>query len=350
MKKLFTSLIFSGLMLSLTANPIVLKAIARVWFNDLDEFIVLLSDESVTHGVPIPFEDLVFSTSSGVWQFPDSFSVPGVPYQVNLSQVIPGFTIDKNIDMFLAQCNGGPGVYEMIRWDNLLDPAPHIRPLTTGQAAVQFRVPGNQMWSVDVWGKDSVQYHLPAHQVVSRSTINVLVQDYAGNPVPGLEVVRSYQNYLEQNYNHQFYTDGAGIVSMECFPCRIRIGVQDPVSQAWVLDESIYCEPGLFYDFTATVTHTDADDPVLPAVQGLSIWPSVMGSQSDGILKLRGPALSPAGELRLYDLRGRYLRSQTMPLSGELEWRLPNLDSGIYFITLRQGPHEISRARLTILK
>ncbi len=41
----------------------------------------------------------------------------------------------------------------MIRWDNLNDPAPDIRPLSTGQAAVQFEVVGNMMWSVDIWAK-----------------------------------------------------------------------------------------------------------------------------------------------------------------------------------------------------
>jgi hypothetical protein len=56
-------------------------------------------------------------------------------------------------------------------------------------------------------GKDNVQYHLPAHEVVARCMINVHVQDYTGNPIEGLEVVRSYQNYIEQNYYHQFYTD-----------------------------------------------------------------------------------------------------------------------------------------------
>ena len=350
MKKLLVTLVFTGLMLSLTANPIILKAIARVWFNDLDEFIVLLSDESVTYGMPIPFEDLVFSTSSGVWQFPDGFSVPGVPYQVNLSQVIPGFTIDKNADQLLVQCDGGPGAYEMIRWDNLIDPAPDIRPLLTAQAAVQFRVVGNMMWSVDIWGKDNVQYHLPAHEVVARCMINVHVQDYTGNPFEGLEVVRSYQNYIEQNYYHQFYTDENGNVSMESFPCRIRIGVKDPVTEAWVLDESVYCEPGETYNYTATVTHTDTDDHVLPVVQSLSIWPSVMGSQSSNFLKLKGPALNSAGELRLYDLRGRYLCSQIMPITGETQWRLPDLESGIYFVKLVQGGQNLGSARFTVLK
>lgn len=351
MKKLVTTLVFTGLMLSLTANPMILKAVARVWFNASDEFVVFLSDESVLYGMPYDFNSLVFSTSGGVWQFPAGFQVPGVPYQVNLSQVIPGFTIDKNQDQLLIQSSSGQGVYELVRWDNLTDPAPHIRPLLDGQSAVQFRVSGNNMWSVDVWGKDSVQQHYPPHEVVSRSIINVLVQDYAGLPIEGLEVVRSYQNYLEPNFNHQFYTDAAGSVSMECCPCRIRIGLKDPVSEAWVLDTSIYCEPGEVYNYTATVTQTDADDPVLPpSVPYLKIRPSVMGSRADGILKLQSQSLSGVGELRLYDLRGRYLCSHEMPSGGETQWQLPELTSGIYFIALRQGSRELSRARLTILK
>jgi len=348
MKKLIFTLIFTALMISLAANPIILKAVARVWFNAEGEFMVMFGDEGQAAGMPFDYHAMSFSTNSGIWQLPASYQIPGVPWAVNFSQEIPDFMINPNADEFYIHSGMST---ELFSWGAQDDPAPRIRPLLSGQSAVQFRVPGNQMWSVDVLGKDSFQHHLPAHEVVARSVINVHVQDYAGLPIQGLEVVRSYQNNVEQNYNHQFYTDENGNVGMESYPCRIRIGVQDPLSEAWALDESIYCEPGQIYSYSAVVTHVDNDDPIqVPEVIQLQLWPSVMGSSTDGRLNLNSGTLQSEGELRLYDLRGRYIGSHTMPPDGQTQWRLPDLDSGIYFITLRQGSRELSRARLTILK
>lgn len=50
------------------------------------------------------------------------------------------------------------------------------------------------------------------------------------------------------------------------------------------------------------------------------------------------------------DLRGRFLSRTEIPLYGLTHWELPDLSSGICFISMAQNDRILARSRITIFK
>lgn len=341
MKRILMPLIILMLGAGLFANPVVPRLIARVWWSSSGNFSVYFGDEMA---MLMDYSTLYFSTSYGNFRVPDGFSFPSLPYFVAMNQIIPAFQIDRDEDFFTAHMGAW---VETIAWGPQNDTSVNMHSIPDGMSAVQTRVDG-MYGQYNVWALTPTSMSSLPYDVSSTFTIDVQVSEFDGSPAPLVPVFLSYDEWQNTDYTTHF-TDSEGLCHIISVPARVRVIVLDPFDGAHALDSLIFPLPNEHYDLEAVFCHVANNDPVT-AASVLRLWPSVISSRSGNILKLRSEGLGREAGLRLYDLRGRYLCSQTMPSSGELDWQLPELDSGIYFVRLELGDRLLGSARFTVLK
>jgi len=341
MKRISIVLMILILSAGLCANPVVPRLIARVWWGSSGNFNVYFGDEMA---MLMDYSSLYFSSSYGNFRIPDGFSFPSLPYFVALNQIIPAFQIDRDEDFFTAHM--GDWV-ETIAWGPQNDLSVNMHAIPDGMSAVQTRVEGEyglyNAWALTPTSMSSLPY-----DVNSSFTIDIQVTAFDGSPASLVPVFLSYDEWENTIYTTQF-TNSEGICQITSVPTRVRVIVLDPVDGSHALDSLIFPLPNEHYDLEAQFTSVSSHDPVF--VPGaLTLWPSVISSRSGNILRLKSEGLGRDALLKLYDLRGRYLCSQTMPASGELEWQIPDLESGIYLLRLVRDDMALSSARFTVLK
>ncbi|MDP3114467.1 MAG: T9SS type A sorting domain-containing protein [Candidatus Cloacimonadaceae bacterium] len=155
MKKVIFALACVALFTVLCANPVIPRAVARVWFDANEDFNVLFGDENA-NSYDIP--SMSFSTSSGTWSFPANFTPPSdPPYSVNFTQTIPGFDIQRRQFRCLApNSSRSAGTVS-----NVLTPAISDRVLVkyTGTALTNRSI---TIKLFDLRGRVLSQYELPA--------------------------------------------------------------------------------------------------------------------------------------------------------------------------------------------
>ncbi len=354
MKKAFLLCCLLCLLAGLSGNPVIARAVERVWFAANGDFYVRFASENGGGDYYLDYlPGFTFSTSSGMWAWPVGFVAPtALPWQCNLSQTIPGFTIDPMADMFTM--NISENFYERVQWSSASDLYTDIHPLETGQSAVQVRIREWDYAGVSTWAKDNgISYPSNPFYPVHSCNISIQVKDQEGNGVAGVPIDYTY------TFNHPWHnnidlTDAEGIWAENIYAARIWLRVLDPLNQNAVLDTLLYPEPDSTYSFEAVVTSVANNDPVqTPGIGSLTLYPTVLTPSSGKKLHLKYEAdnsLIQAGELTLYDLRGRALASMIMPVSGQTEWTLPSLSSGIYFVGLSDSGKQLARQRLTVIK
>lgn len=341
MKRILIGLMLLMLSAGLSANPLVPRLIARVWWGSSGNFNVYFGDEMA---MLMDYSSLYFSTSYGNFRIPDGFSFPSLPYFGALNQIIPAFQIDRDEDFFTVHMGNW---VETIAWGPQNDMSVNMHSIPDGMSAVQTRVDGmNGLYNV--WALTPTSMSSLPYDVNSSFTIDIQVTEFDGSPASLVPVFLSYDAWENTLYTTH-YTNSEGLCQITSVPARVRVIVLDPSDGSHALDSLIFPLPGQHYDLNAQFIHVSSHDPIsTPSV--LKLWPSVISSRNGYILKLRREGLAREAILKLYDLRGRYLGSETMPSSGELDWQLPNLESGIYFVKLVQGSQNLGSARFTVLK
>ncbi len=82
----------------------------------------------------------------------------------------------------------------------------------------------------------------------------------------------------------------------------------------------------------------------------LHLYPSVLNPHwNESIRVSYDTKLTGKAELVLYDLKGRHLAEKVYD-QNEIEWQLPKLSSGIYFVRLTHQGKALGTAKLIILK
>ncbi len=348
MKKYLVLLALLLLAAGLAANPQVARLIARVWFNDADEFMVMFGDETAMYA---PLPQLSFCTMAGTYYFPDGYTLPVYyPCVVNFSQLIPGFTIQRDADYFRLNLD----LYsEILNWGPEVNLVNDMHALSPGQAAVYTQVGSVWGWTYNAWAKDQIQPSGDAYEPTLNYTLNLHLQTTDGAPAPDVPIYLSFTGDLPTNYT-TISTNAQGDWQMNASAVRTRLQVNDPLTNTPVLAEIIFPEPGENIQLNATVSGVAVSDPWLPEGSGqLRVSPSLLNSATGNTVSLRyGQENSLAGsaEIRLFDLRGRVLASAEMSAGGEYNWTLPDLPSGIYFIALEQGSRQLGQARITVIK
>ena len=333
--------------LAASANPVIARMIARVWFDESDNFYLMIGEESVYYP---SLATMTVSTMAGMYAFPANYTPPaGNVYVVNLSQVIPGFTVQRDSDYFSLSWDR---YSETVHWGPEVNLINDLHALTTGQSAVQVRVYLPPGWAYNSWAKDSTTTGTSTYEPAQNCTLSVHIQDQMGNPAANIPVYMSPLASLDTTYT-PYYTDANGDRVFVNDAVRTRIRIYDPATSNPIVEEILFPEPGQTCQINAVVSSVEVDDPVLVPSGVLQLYPSVLNRSSGNTLHLKYEAsqsLHQPGELTIYDLRGRMLANALMPVSGEAEWALPELANGIYFVGLSASGKRLARQRLTVIK
>jgi len=154
--------------------------------------------------------ELCFTTSAGSYYLPPCYVQPSESvFVINLSQEIPGFTIERDED-FLSLTNPTDAFFytEELHWGPQNNLSVDIHPLETGQSAVRVHALayiGHGEYDLGLsWAKDSQTISPQPYDPVSKYTVKVHLEDSNGNPAPGVTVYNSYHNYATV-YDHYYY-------------------------------------------------------------------------------------------------------------------------------------------------
>ncbi len=333
--------------LAASANPVIARMIARVWFDAADNFYLMVGEESVYYP---SLATMTVSTMAGMYAFPANYTPPPTDvYVVNLSQVIPGLTVQRDSDYFSLSWDG---YSETVHWGPEVNLINDLHALTSGQSAVQVRVYIYPGWAYNSWAKDNSTTGTSAYEPALNCSLSVHVQDPMGNPAANIPVYMSPLASIDTNFT-PYYTDTNGDWTGVSEAVRTRLMIYDPATSNPVADEILFPEPGQTCQINTVVSAVAADDPVQVPSGVMQLYPSVLNRSSGSTLHLKyegSQSLHQPGELALYDLRGRMLANALLPVSGEVEWVLPPLSNGIYFVALRDSGMQLARQRLTVIK
>lgn len=358
MKKLLVIAALFLLWAGLSANVYLPRYIARVWFDDSDACHVMFGREAWWGGFDV--HDLSFTTSAGTFYLPDDYQLPDEEvFIINLNQEIPGFTIQRSED-FLTLALPNHEIWEGLRWGPPNDFDNDIRPLTPGQAAVHVAIPIPDYGypyvtgAVYRWAKDN-QLTRPVpyeYEAACNCTLSIHLEDSNGAPAWPIPV---YSNnwQIAQTAVEDFSgsTDKSGNWFGTDYAIHKSVLVNDLQTGNTVIQEILYPEPGESIHLEGSLSGTYPLH-TLPAGK-LNLYPSLFGPSTERSLTLNYESVIPLSQvasLRLYDLRGRYISSKEMPIYGLTHWELPDLPSGIYFISITQNDRILARSRITIFK
>jgi len=334
--------------LVLNGNPISVMYVSRLWFDINGDFWIHIGPD---YDIPFDVHTTQVHTGSGVYDFPATYEQPAQQYfSINLSEVIPGFTIDPVSDFFFLDTEP----WGQLTWGNLDDYSVNVHPLTSGQSAVHVRVPwitpeGPQ--HIETWVKDSEVNTAELFNTDARCTINLHLRYENGDPVINYPV---YFYPDPPNYVYQSaVSDANGDISHSSYAMRQRVTVLGS-SGTPLLEQLIFCEPGETYNFADFFPNTSAEDEfVPPALARMIVFPNVLNRLSGNTIHLQldeEPKLKQASVIELYDLKGRQLANREIKAGEELSWQLPELGSGIYFLRLKTADRELGTAKLTIIR
>jgi hypothetical protein len=182
---------------ALAANIQIPRAVERVWFDDSDNLWVRFGPEADAWDVG----SLGFATSSGTYNFPCDYTLPPeLPFEINLSQAIPGFTINRAEDFFIVDTDPyDDPLDETVSWGPQNDTSVNIHPLTAGQSVVQYSV-GYQIYmgeweSMHVWAKDNGTAYVHPYCPATLCTLSVQVNDLNGQPASSVPIHLNYGTY-----------------------------------------------------------------------------------------------------------------------------------------------------------
>jgi hypothetical protein len=354
MKRLLFALLLALLVSAAIANVIIPRAVERVWFDASDNFWVHFGPEADAFDV----DTLSFSTSYGTYNFPDGITLPpDLPFELNFSQVIPGFAINRTVDHFTVDTDPyWDDGDESVSWGPQSDDSVRIHPLTDGQSVVQYNVSDpiyeGYYDQLNVWAKDNGTDYPYPYCPATLCTLSVQVNETDGGPASGVHIYLNYGPVYNLGWPDAYTNSNGWWQAQTFYAQRTWIVIKDPADGTWVYNQLHFPEPGEHIHIEAVVSHSGVpQDTQVPAT--LSISPSVLGQSVGNTVHLEyrsGQPLAGPARLGLYDLRGRYLDSHEMPASGNIDWLLPDLPSGIYFIRLSSGNTILAKGRITVIK
>ncbi|GAB1365264.1 MAG TPA: T9SS type A sorting domain-containing protein [Candidatus Cloacimonas sp.] len=335
MKRTILLLILLGSMFICLANPLPPMIMNKFWFNDAGELQVRYS--SMYLGAGILTADL-FDGSNHFLNTIDFSSIDNITLSYPNANVTPyqGY-LSASLSIF-------SGWQEEVHWGPSLDN--DISSLAEGECGMNTYwtyQSGHDENTVTIWTKELQTYLDSEMYPVARCNLDVFCQDFSGAPVEGIPVWL-YDQTLG-------YTNDSGHYTVLEICRKNRIIVNHPATQTAVLDTLFFAEPNQSYNFNVLFFHGAADDPHVPTPTGvLSLYPSVLRSSDNRRIHLDYSAKVPANtEARLFDLKGRLLAVSNYP-EGGLDWELPHLASGVYFIRLQCGKQNLGSSKLIVLK
>lgn len=326
---LFTAISFAG------ANPIVENLISRFWFEEDNVLKIELS------------------------RFFHEYNIETVTYldaEDSLTFVITPDSVEFHLIQIPESCNTPAQGYFTLRSAELTDDAVHwgeglendLSPLYGTQCAIQMFYNDLSGDGVYGWAKDISPSVCGSDYCSARFTLQVICTDLSGLPVAGVSVFHSQSGWGE--FNNPIITNGEGIATDDLWPMKTRFWVKNPLNDETVFNTLFFAEPSELKTFSVQLP-ISVEDSVLPSATGkLIINPSVLNMNSGKALHIvYDQKISGKAELILYDLKGRKLAA-TKYAKKEVDWLLPKLANGIYFVRLTNDGKALGTAKLIVIK
>ena len=131
---------------------------------------------------------------------------------------------------------------------------------------------------------------------------------------------------------------------------KTQIWVNNPITNEIAFNTQFFAEPGALIPFSVQLPVSVEENIVSIPAGKLNLYPSVLHPHWNESIRISyDTKLTGKAELVLYDLKGRHLAEKVYD-QNEIEWRLPKLSSGIYFVRLTNQGKALGTAKLIILK
>ena len=335
MKRSVLSLLLFLAAVSAWSNPIVPNLISRFWFEPENILQIELSENvGIFQAAEITYLDAEDSLTIPV--NPNATFVQQIYVLQSINTPASGFFTIRIPQQFDETVHWGAGLQN------------DLSPLYDTQCAVQLLYNNFMGDAVYGWAKDVSPAVCGPNYCSARFTYRVECTDLSGFPLAGVSV---YNNQSAEGiFINPAITNSAGIATGELYPMRTRIWVNNPITTETVFNTQFFAEPGAVIPFSVQLP-VSVEDNILSVTAGkLNLYPSVINSGFNKSIRISyDTKLTGKAELVLYDLKGRYI-AETVYNQNEVEWQLPKLSSGIYFVRLSHQGKALGTAKLIILK
>jgi len=195
------------------------------------------------------------------------------------------------------------------------------------------------------WAKELKIYPDSEMYPVTHSTLDLACFDFSGAP---MEDIPFWMWYFYIPYG---YTGVDGHYNQDIYCMKLNIKVKHPATQEVVCDSTFFAEPNQTYPVNVHFHHVGISDPTTQVVPAkLIVAPSVLRlSQGCTVTLDYAGKLSGQTNAEIYDLKGRLVAKTAYTASG-MDWQLPPMASGVYFINLNCSGQSLSKAKLIVLK
>jgi len=317
------------------SNPIVPNLISRFWFEQENVLEIELSAFVGT-----------FQTAEIIYlDAEDSLTIQVNPNAVTVQQInVPQSVNTPASGFFTIRI---PQLYEeTVHWGTGLEN--DLSPLNGTQCAVQILYSNLDGDNVYGWAKDVSPAVCGPNYCSARFTYRVECTDLSGLPVAGVSVYNSQS--AGGIFINPAITNSAGIATGELYPMKTQIWVNNPITNEIAFNTQFFAEPGALIPFSVQLPVSVEENIVSIPAGKLNLYPSVINSGGDRSIRISyDTKLTGKAELVLYDLKGRHLAEKVYD-QNEIEWQLPKLSSGIYFVRLTHQGKALGTAKLIILK
>ena len=335
MKRSVLSLLLFLAAVSAWSNPIVPNLISRFWFEPENILQIELSENvGIFQAAEITYLDAEDSLTIPV--NPNATSVQQINVPQSINTPASGFFTIRIPQQFDETVHWGAGLEN------------DLSPLYDTQCAVQLLYNNFMGDAVYGWAKDISPAVCGPNYCSARFTYRVECTDLSGFPLAGVSVYNSQSPGITSI--NPVITNNEGIATGELWPMKTRIWVTNPITNETAFNTQFFGEPGVVIPFSVQLP-VSVEDNILSVTAGkLKLYPSVINSGFNKSIRISyDTKLTGKAELVLYDLKGRYI-AETVYNQNEVEWQLPKLSSGIYFVRLSHQGKALGTAKLIILK
>ncbi len=332
MKRTLFILIMLGIVSLAVANPLPSIYVNKFWINGDGDLTLKFSDFMSEQTALVDLYD-------GTNHFVNTIDFSSVP---NLLVVYPEAAVSALQGYFMVTINQMTDSIEEVHWGSEL--TNDISSLATGECGMQAYVSDGFDSTVVRWVKELDLYPNSQWWPVAHSNIDVSVVDTFGNPIA------DYPVYVWFEIVPWDYTNETGHMLGEVFSSKLHIVVKHPQTQEAFCDTTFFSEPGQTYSINAQFNDSEANDLLTPGIRGnLHIYPNVLRRNEQSLHLSYDGKLQANSRAELFDLKGRLVARQDFIDSG-MDWQLPKLTSGVYFVHLVSGKHSLGSSKLIILK
>jgi hypothetical protein len=228
---------------------------------------------------------------------------------------------------------------ESLKWGNSFEC--NVSSFSEGQSIAKAYL---EDWPHFWWVKDEPP--TPGYAVyspVARAVVTVQVKDQNYNPVPGVYVS------IAGEYS---VTDVNGVCTDSVYACKGGVTARIPDTWEYTPFQRYFFEPNETYFIPIQM---ELENPLpMPVLDKLNIYPTPYVTKNNEAMQFSynsETTLTSDATIRIYDIKGRFIKAIPMPQYGRASW-VPDEDfsSGMYIAKLISGKKFLHTTTLSIIK